>query len=160
MQHAEGDLVRLPRDFRGDAGLSQHRPQFSLPRCAVFHPFHVVAIDAGVLPIFLKQRADRIVSADFLQVNHRGLHIALVDRPSVALFGKIAAGLRQQVEKWRGQVLGEQLSGQLQGAAGILNDLHRFDSGELVKEPSAAGVHQHQIALQFKQLQPGHGFCR
>ncbi len=100
------------------------------------------------------------MSADLFQIHHRGLHIALVNGSAIALFGKVAPGLRQQVEKGRGQILREQLPGQLQGAARVLNHLNRLDSGKLVKKPATAGVHQHQITLQFKQLEPGHDFCR
>src|SRR3546814_5566883 len=35
--------------------------------------------------------------------------------------------------------------------SGILHDLSGFNSGDLIKKPPAAGVHQHGIALHFHQ---------
>ena len=50
---------------------------------------------------------------------------------------------------------------QLQGAAGILNHLHCFYSGKVIKEPSATGVHQQRLPLHLHQLNHhdllGHG---
>ena len=37
--------------------------------------------------------------------------------------------------------------------SGILEDLHGFDSADLVEEPAATGVHEHGMALHFEQLQ-------
>ena len=38
-------------------------------------------------------------------------------------------------------------------AGGVLNDLSRFDPGELVEEPAAARVHQHRVTLHFQQFE-------
>ncbi len=108
--------------------------------------------------VFFEQGTDRVVRANFFQVHHRGLNVTLVDRSAIALFWNIALGLRQQVQKRCGHIFGEKLPGQLQSPAGILNYLDSFYSGNLVKEPSTAGVHQHQVALQFEQLQPADDF--
>src|SRR6185312_12622229 len=37
--------------------------------------------------------------------------------------------------------------------AGVLDDLHGFNSGNLVEEPATAGVHEHGMALEFKQFE-------
>ena len=42
--------------------------------------------------------------------------------------------------------------GQLNNPPGILNYLHGFNTGQVVEEPSATGVHQHGVALQLQQL--------
>src|SRR5215469_16000962 len=40
--------------------------------------------------------------------------------------------------------------------SGVMNDLDGLDAREFVKEPAAAGVHEHGVALHLEQLQDGY----
>src|SRR5262249_58317307 len=46
----------------------------------------------------------------------------------------------------------EELFGELDGAAGVTEDLHGFDSGEVIEEPAAARLHEHRVALHLEEL--------
>ena len=72
------------------------------------------------------------------------------------MFGNIALGLRQRLQKAGFHVIAQHFLRQLDRAAGILDYLHGLKTGELIEEPSATGVHEHQVALQFHELQGGH----
>ncbi len=66
--------------------------------------------------------------------------------PDVArrLFKKLHEAILESVSEKR--------FGQLQCSAGELDHLNRFQPGDIVEKPSAAGVHQHGMVLQFQQL--------
>ena len=50
-----------------------------------------------------------------------------------------------------GGTLAEKLGGELQDAAGVGDDLHGLDAGDVVEEPAAAGVHEHGVALELHE---------
>ena len=50
----------------------------------------------------------------------------------------------------------EQIAGELEGAAGVLDGLDGFDAGKFVEEPAAAGEHEQGMALKFEQSEAGH----
>ena len=50
------------------------------------------------------------------------------------------------------KILAEKFFRKLQDPAGVLEDLHPFDAGDLIEEPAATGVHEHRVALKFKKL--------
>ena len=68
---------------------------------------------------------------------------------TIALFRDVAFGSLEPFKKSRFEILVENFFGQLNRTRGVLDDLHAFDSGDLVKEPAATGVHQHGMPLQF-----------
>ena len=87
----------------------------------------------------------------------RRLHPLVEDARAVAMIGQVALRQRQQLLELSFAMIGKEHLRQLQRAAGVHDDLHRLDAGELVEEPAAAGVHQHGVALHFQQRQSGHG---
>jgi hypothetical protein len=50
-------------------------------------------------------------------------------------------------------LLGEEPLGQLQDARGVGDNLHGLNAGDIVKEPSAAGVHELRVALHLHELE-------
>ena len=52
--------------------------------------------------------------------------------------------------------IAEDLLVELHHPAGVLNHLHGFDTRKFVEKPAAAGIHQHGVALHFKQLPGAH----
>ena len=85
--------------------------------------------DVGPLAVGREQRADGIVRADLLQIDHRRLDVARVDDGGVAVFGHIALGVSELFEELALEGFAEQFFGELNHSAGVLNDLHGFDAG-------------------------------
>ena len=54
----------------------------------------------------------------------------------------------------------EELGGELEDAAGVGDDLHGLDAGDLVEEPAAGGVHELGVALELEQFEGGDAFVR
>src|SRR6185437_3167537 len=80
-----------------------------------------------------------------------------VDLFAVAMFGKIAFRLAQFLAKLRLEIVAlHHLASQLDGPTGVLDYLHCLDARELVEKPAAARIHQHRVALHFKQLESPH----
>src|SRR5262249_33935170 len=75
-----------------------------------------------------------------------------------ALLGQVAFGPVQQGEERFLQFVAEQLLAELDGPAGVMKDLDALDTGNLVEEPAAAGVHEQGLALEFEELQDGDTF--
>ncbi len=158
VQDTVRESLGLPGDFGGNPRLPQHQPRASGGQRPPVLLRHVVAEDAAFLGIVLEQRTDGVVRRNAPQPDHFRLHQFLVNAAAIAKFGDVALGLLQQFQEFRLQSPSEQLAEQLQGAAGILDDLDGLDAGQLVEEPAAAGVHQHGVALHFEQLQQAHAF--
>ena len=69
------------------------------------------------------------------------------------MFGNIALGQRQFFQEFRLDRPLKKFVGQVNGAACILDYLHRLDAGKFIKEPAATGVHEHGVTLKFQKLQ-------
>ncbi len=93
-----------------------------------------------------------------LQIQHARFHQIFIDQTAVPIFGQVAFGLLQPLQKIGLQALAVQVLHEAQGPAGILNDLHRFKAGEFVEKPAATGVHEHGAALEPHELQNRHLF--
>ena len=92
---------------------------------------------------------------DFFQVHNRRFDELLIDQSAVPVLRNIALSLRQSFEKTGFHRPLKQRVGQLHGSARIFDDLHRLNSRKFIKEPAAARVHQHGIALHLEKLQRG-----
>jgi hypothetical protein len=90
------------------------------------------------------------VRSHLLQVNHGRLDELLIEAGAVTVLGQIALGFRQLFQELRFQPALTNLFRQLDGAPGILDDLHRLDPRELIEEPAATGVHQQGMALELE----------
>src|SRR5205823_4556115 len=91
----------------------------------------------------------------FGPINHRRLHVHLIDPSSASFFGEVAAGGVQAIEETGLEVFVQDVASQLKSARCVLNHLDRFDAGKLVEEPTATCVHEHCVALNFEKLQYG-----
>ena len=56
--------------------------------------------------------------------------------------------------------LAEEFGGELQDAAGVGDDLHGLDAGDLVEEPAATGVHELGVAFELEQFEGGDALVR
>ena len=98
---------------------------------------------------------------NLLEAQLLGLDAFLVDARAVAGLGIVGARLGQTREKCgleRRGLLAKNLHRQLQHARRISDHLHGLDAGDVVKEPSAAGVHELRVALHLHQLKGAHAF--
>ena len=82
------------------------------------------------------------------------LHLAKIDFSAISLLRVVAFGCAQALDEAGFQLRSigaKDLVGQLNHPAGVGDDLHRLDARDVVKEPSAAGVHQLCMALHLEQ---------
>jgi hypothetical protein len=115
-----------------------------------------VAADPVLLLVALEERADRVVCRHLVEVDHCRPDRLLVDPGTIALAGDVALGLGHHSEEARLRVVAQNLPGQLDDPAGVLDDLDRLDAGDVVEEPAAARVHEHGVALKLEQLACSH----
>ncbi len=98
------------------------------------------------------------MGAYLLQADLHAGHESFVDFGAVADLGKVAGRSGQHVEEPGLEDLArlaEEPSGKLKNASRVGDHLDRLDSGDLIEEPAAAGVHQLGVALQLHQLERG-----
>src|SRR5262249_36747469 len=103
--------------------------------------------------VALKKRAERIVGADLLPIHHGRPHELLVDTASISVFRKIALRRNQPLHELRLKLITENALRQLYAAPDKEHTLHDIDAVKLIEEPTAAGVHQHGMALELEQFQ-------
>ncbi len=72
--------------------------------------------------------------------------------PAVGIVGVRLGQAREKCGLERRGLLAENLQGELQHARRVGNHLHGLDAGDVVEEPSAAGVHELRVALHLHQL--------
>src|SRR5262249_55911490 len=100
----------------------------------------MVAVECG---------ADGKVRSDFTEIDHRRFDPHLVDHGAVTKFRQVAPGFSEAQKEFRLQVEPSSLSCQLQHTPSVLHDLDSLYTAKFVKEPAAAGVHQHGVPLHF-----------
>ena len=123
----------------------------------------VEAEQLAAVGVVAEDGADGVVGADVLEVDAAVEDVAAVNFGAVADRGDVAFCVGEDGEELgfeRGAGLAEKLGGKLKDAAGVGDDLHGFDAGDLVEEPAAGGVHQLGVALHFEQLEDGDPFVR
>ena len=87
------------------------------------------------------------------QINLCRQNKAFIDAGAIAVAGNVALCRADPLFETFFQILSQKPAGQLQCPARILNDLNRLDARELIKEPAAARVHEHGVALDLLQFQ-------
>ena len=112
-------------------------------------------IDARFFGIRLKQRTYGIMRGHFFPRHHCGFRESFVNHPPIFIFGQVAFRLVQNFQETGLQIFRGEACGQLNRTRGVLNDLHGFDPGNLVKKPAAAREHEHRVPLHFEQTQRG-----
>ena len=153
MEGAEIQDSRLPGDLGGDPHPA-HR-QFGIPDFRKLEGLLIrdITIDPGLFGVFLEDRADGIMGPHPLQVQHGRLDDRLINLTAIARFGEIALGLFQALQKGGLDFGAAEVLHEGKGAAGVMDDLDRFDSGQVVEKPAATGVHQHGAALHPHELE-------
>jgi hypothetical protein len=82
--------------------------------------------------------------------------VAAIDLGAVADLGDVALCLGEDARKSASSAIAgfaEELGGELEDAAGVGDDLHGFDAGDLVEEPAAAGVHELGVAFELEEFE-------
>ena len=96
-----------------------------------------IAVDVGVILEVVEERRDGVVRGDASKIEPRRRHFALVDVFRRSARGNVAARIGEPDQ----QVMLERLIrvslGQLDHARCIVQDLNRFDAGDVVEEPAA-----------------------
>ena len=155
MKHREAHGQPCPRNIRNNTGATES--QFCFPRLEYpyFLQIHAVAVDRTPVVITVEQGTDRVMGAHPQQIQHGGSDGTLVNLAAVPVLSQVAPSRFQAEQEFLLAAFAEQLLAQLDGAAGVLQDVHRLRPGEFIEEPAAAGIHQHEIALHFEQVLEG-----
>ena len=115
---------------------------------------HGVAEEVGLVGIAGEDGTDGVMGGDLLEADLHAADVAVVDGGAVLLFGDVTFCCGELVDEFLfegGGTLAEELGGELQDAAGVGDDLHGLDAGDVVEEPAAAGVHEHGVALELHE---------
>ena len=120
---------------------------------AVLLPFDRVAIDFGLVSIRLKERTDCVVPHHFVGSHNRRRHPLLVDFLAISVLTQITLCFAELFTELRFQLhVPGCFARKLDRSSCVVHHLNRLESGKLVEEPTAAGVHQHCVALHFEHL--------
>ena len=115
----------------------------------------VEAEELSVFGVVAEDGADGVVGAALLEADTEVFDVAAVDLGSVADLGEVALGLGEEFQK-SGLEVGafgaEEAAGELEHAAGVGDDLHGLNAGDLVEEPAARGVHELGMTLELHEL--------
>ncbi len=158
VQRAEDKAAGFPGNFRRNRNAGHGQPCSSRIKCPIVLGINGVAVDSLRVHVRFEEGTDAIVGGHLIQRDYGRLDPFLVDGFAVTVLREITFGLRQSFQKVRLEVILPEVLRQLDSAAGVLNDLYRFDTGDVVEEPAATGVHEHGVPLQFEQLQDVTGF--
>ncbi len=164
MQYGEADFFHLVRNLRAHAGTAKTDAASAAGQHVVGLALHVEAEDLACIRGGLKHGGDGVVSADVLNLDARAGDPLAIDRGAISVFRHVAFRAGEHVEKLRFEgsaFLTEELGGELQNTAGIGNDLHGLNAGDVVEEPATAGVHELGVAFELEELEHGHALvCR
>ena len=96
----------------------------------------------------------------FRQIDNRGLDPLLVNLGAVSILRNIAFCLGELLHEFGLDLALKKLAREMHDAARVLNHLNGLDTGDLIKKPAAAGVHQHRVPLHLQQLKRSDLFLR
>ena len=89
---------------------------------------------------------------NLLELEFHGGDTGFVNESAITGGGNVRFGFGESSEKGRfkkDRLRHEEVLCKLQDACCVGNDLHGLDARDIVKEPSAAGVHELGVALHF-----------
>ena len=119
----------------------------------------VEAEELAVFGVGAEDGADGVVGADLFEADAHAGDVAAVDFGSVADLGDVGSwrgrGCRGRSASRAAPGVAEELGGELEDAAGVGDDLHGLDAGDLVEEPAAGGVHELGVALELEEFEDG-----
>ena len=96
------------------------------------------------------------MGADLLEADLHLRDEAAINLCTIAELRDVALCVGKDLEELlfeRGAGFAEELGGELEDTAGVGDDLHGLDAGDLVEEPSAGGVHELRMAFELHQLE-------
>jgi hypothetical protein len=160
VKDTEAEDIGVAGDFEGDFGAADEEPGFTGDEFLPVLALASEGIDAGCIGIVFEEGADGVMGADFFAIDDGGPDKLFIDSTAVAIFGDVAAGLGESIQERGFEIEVKEIAGELEGAAGVLDDLDGFDAGDFVEEPAATGVHEHGVALEFEQTDGGDPFIR
>ena len=85
-------------------------------------------------------------------IHNGGFDESFIDPGAIFVIGDIDGGAFKFFDKMLFEVNADDIFGQLNTMGRLEHDLDRLDPRNLVKEPSAAGVHEHRVTLHFQQF--------
>ena len=153
VEDAEHHSLRLVGDPGADAQLARRDLRGTGLENLQVLALDVVTVDMRARGKGLEERRDGVVRGDAGELDRRGANVPLVDLAGASLPGEVALRGGEPLEKRRFEVDAEAASGELQNASCIAEDLLRLDAADVVKEPAAARVHQHRVALELEELE-------
>ena len=142
--------------FPGDVGTDMQTPDNKRPPILLLEIINFfadrVTIDLFPAGMIVEHRGNRVMGTHPRQVRPGRRDEFFVGRGAVTKIRDIARRGLQHFFEMSFKILAEKFFRKLQDPAGVLEDLHPFDAGDLIEEPAATGVHEHRVALKFKKL--------
>src|SRR5205085_6760736 len=111
--------------------------------------------DAVVVREVVEERGHRVMRGDTAKIETRRFHFQLVNLPRIAVLRQVAPGRGDTAQELQFHAAAGNFFGELDGARGVVQDLHGLDAGDVVEEPAAARVHEHGVALHLQQFEDG-----
>ena len=161
MEDGEADVFVLFGDAGVDEGASDGDAAAAGVEDLLAFAVDVEAEELAVFGVGAEDGADGVVGADLFEADLHAVDVAAIDFGSVADLGDIAFAFGEDVEEVVFEVdagLAEELGGELEDAAGVGDDLHGLDAGDLVEEPAAGGVHELGVAFELEEFEGGDAF--
>ena len=159
MEDGEADVLGLFGDAGADAGAAEGDAAAAGGEDLVAVAVDVEAEELAVFGVGAEDGADGVVGADLLEADAHAGDVAAVDLGAVAHLGDVAfgagRGCRGSCASRATPGCAEELGGELEDAAGVGDDLHGLDAGDLVEEPAAAGVHELGVAFELEEFEGG-----
>src|SRR3990167_6738967 len=152
IQDRKVDNLFFQRNVRLNSGPADGKFLFPDLFFFVYLAFNRIAVYPGGLRIFLKEGGNGVVCTDPAQVGNQGSDKQLISPCTVFDFRDVARRLLECLDKGILQVFTAYILGKLHGAGGVLNNLCRFDTRNVLKEPPAARVHEHGVTLHLKKF--------
>src|SRR5204862_3866838 len=153
VQCRESEERTFGRDRGADPNSPDRQFHFLLFASRKILALDLIAIDAAQFRGGLQYRGNGIVSGDFPEVYDGRPHPLAVDFGAVSLFTNVALCLRKFLDEFRFDIVGGELSRQIDDPASVLNAFDRLDSRKLIEAPAAARVHEHAVPLPLDKLE-------
>src|SRR5216684_4182987 len=161
MEDGEADVFV----FFGDAGVDERASDGYAAAAGaeglLAFAMDVEAEELAVFGVGAEDGADGVVGADLFETDLHAVDVAVINLGAVDHLGDVAFGFGEDVEESgfeSGAGFAEELARELDDAAGVGDDLHGLDAGDLVEEPAAGGVHELGVAFELEEFEAGDAF--
>ena len=161
MEDGEADLFGFFGDAGAEGGAAESYAAAAGGEKVVGVAGDVEAEEIAGLGGAAEHGADGVVGADVLEIEAGAGDETAVDFGSGADLWDVGFGFFEEGEEvgfeggcgWAEEVLRE-----LDDAAGVGDDLHGFEAGDIVEEPAAGGVHELGVAFELEEFEENYAF--